>query len=193
MSQSVEKDAAGPSSPRSAVSATVIDHATSNAKDIPVTPKTAPSARPESMISDASTRNRQVGQNKVRLDILLLDGQRRFFVFDADSSVKSVREYIFAEWPQDWPPRPMSSSNMRLLYLGHVLDDKASLCSNVGTKTVERITTGAMQPGQSYVVHLLIKMEPTKDAKDDDGASAHLKKGSGDLDDVAGGCCCVIC
>lgn len=63
----------------------------------------------------------------------------------------------------DWPPRPMSSAAMRILHLGHILDDKTVLCS---AKADEQSIPGAMVPGRSSVVHLLIRQEQAKDEKE---------------------------
>lgn len=44
-----------------------------------------------------------VASDKVRLDVLLITGQRKYFDFDPQSNVKEVRESLWQNWPQGEP------------------------------------------------------------------------------------------
>ena len=41
-----------------------------------------------------------IPSDKIRLDVLLISGQRRFFFVDPSNTVKAVREKIWEEWPE---------------------------------------------------------------------------------------------
>ncbi|UZJ54360.1 hypothetical protein CBS101457_003680 [Exobasidium rhododendri] len=127
-----------------------------------------------------------VPSDKVRLDVLLISGQRKFFDFDAQKTAKEVRETIWEDWPQDWPPRPMNPSAIRLLHLGHILEDKFVLSPGSGEQSASAPPTLRGMPlGKGTVVHLLLRQARTKEDGDEDS----LKKAT-----ATSGCCnCIIC
>jgi hypothetical protein len=43
---------------------------------------------------------RTVPSDKVRLDVLLITGQRRNFDFDTQTTIKDVREKLWNDWPE---------------------------------------------------------------------------------------------
>lgn len=149
-----------------------------------------------SQISTAASSNTKrsapIPSDVIRLDVLLTSGQRKFFDFAPTTSIYDVRETIFRDWPEDWPPRPASSSAIRILHLGHILDEKAVLS---GSSTPGAATAaGSMPVGRSTVVHLLVRQSPTK--KGQNGEDEPLKKkrrGTGGDDGQGAGCCnCAI-
>lgn len=83
---------------------------------------------------------------------------------------------------------------MRILHLGHILDDKVILCpsSNNNSKSSQSSGFSAMTPGKSTVVHLLIRQEPSKGSKEDDSPKDKLKKSESDEEAQSGCCGCVI-
>lgn len=85
---------------------------------------------------------------------------------------------------------------MRILHLGHILDDKVILCpsSTTSKSSQQSLSSGAMVPGKSTVVHLLIRQELSKGSKEDDSPKDKVKKSEADEETQSGGCCgCVIC
>lgn len=138
-----------------------------------------------------ASRSAVIPANCVRLDVLLLSGHRKFFDFTPSTSVNSVRETIFSQWPPDWPSRPASISAIRILHLGYILDDKAVLSTTSSSggarSSCEVSTSGTMTLGRSNVVHLLIR----QDLPDDHGDDESLKKR--DTSEDTGCCNCVIC
>ncbi|PWN31749.1 uncharacterized protein FA14DRAFT_162652 [Meira miltonrushii] len=173
-------DASGPSSPVNTQSPTTLQS----------TIKSQQHRKSNSAFSQAG-----IPSDKIRLDVLLISGQRRFFLVDPANTVKAVREKVWDEWPQDWPPKPTSLNSMRILHLGHILDDKVILCppTTSGKSNQQTLSPGAMTPGKSTVVHLLIRQEPQKSSKEDDSPKDKLKKSSEAEEDSQSGCCgCVI-
>ena len=85
---------------------------------------------------------------------------------------------------------------MRILHLGHILDDKVILSPSNATSSKssqqQSVTPGAMTPGKSTVVHLLIRQEPSKGSKEDDSPKDKLKKSEVEEETQSGCCGCVI-
>lgn len=83
---------------------------------------------------------------------------------------------------------------MRILHLGHILDDKVILCPSTATNksNQQSLSPGAMTPGKSTVVHLLIRQEPQKSSKEDDSPKDKLKKSEAEEESQSGCCGCVI-
>lgn len=78
-------DLSGPSSPVNAQSSSIIQSTT----------KSQQHKKTNSTFSQAG-----IPPDKVRLDVLLISGQRRFFLVDPANTVKAVREKIWDEWPE---------------------------------------------------------------------------------------------
>lgn len=72
----------------------------------------------------------------------------------------------------DWPPRPISSTAIRILHLGHILEDKFVLSPKELTSGTSMLR--AMPVGKSTVVHLLLSQAPSK--ADGDGESRPVRK-----------------
>lgn len=53
-----------------------------------------------SRFSATAQRSAAVPSTMVRLDVLLVSGQRKFFDLPPTASVKSVRETIYSDWPE---------------------------------------------------------------------------------------------
>lgn len=73
-------DVSGPSSPLNAQQSTI---------------KSQQHTKSNSTFSQAG-----IPSDKIRLDVLLISGQRRFFLVDPSDSVKAVREKIWQDWPE---------------------------------------------------------------------------------------------
>jgi hypothetical protein len=78
-------DLSGPSSSVNAQSSSIIQSTT----------KSQQHKKTNSAFSQAG-----IPSDKVRLDVLLISGQRRFFLVDPANTVKAVREKIWDEWPE---------------------------------------------------------------------------------------------
>ncbi|PWN43724.1 hypothetical protein IE81DRAFT_346324 [Ceraceosorus guamensis] len=133
--------------------------------------------------TSSRVRSALIAKDKVRIDALLTSGQRHLFDFEPSTLVSEARDQIWNEWPADFPLRPAEPSALRMLHLGHILDDRAPL-SGDSPAAGGRPATGGMPLGKVTVVHILIR-QPVKDSNADDES---LKK-----DDVQAGCRCVIC
>lgn len=51
-------------------------------------------------VQPASRKSITIPKDKVRLDVLLVTGQRHFFDFEPNASAKAVREHIWSNWPE---------------------------------------------------------------------------------------------
>lgn len=78
-------DASGPSSPVN----------TQSSATNPSSIKSQQHKKTNSTFSQAG-----IPSDKIRLDVLLISGQRRFFFVDPANTVKAVREKIWEEWPE---------------------------------------------------------------------------------------------
>ncbi|SPO29365.1 uncharacterized protein UTRI_04906_B [Ustilago trichophora] len=125
----------------------------------------------------------------VHLNTLLVTGQRKSWRFDPNESVEAVRTHIWHNWPESWPqPKPESAAYLRLLHLGHILDNPHITLASRGCK-----------PGATTVVHIIIrsvpppepvKVEQESPIKSTANASPTQRNRQ---DEDTPGCSCVIC
>lgn len=122
------------------------------------------------------------------LETLLVGGQRRTWRFDPQTSIATVRQHIWTHWPSEWPqPRPQSDSLLRVLHLGHILDDPSLTLASRG-----------MRIGSTTVVHLIIRSsvpsDPPKSQQDPPlKKSASTPQAAAAAQERTPGCSCVIC
>lgn len=108
-------------------------------------------------------------------------------------------------WPTDWPLRPPHASSLRILHMGHFLDDRAPLAGD-GPAAGGGPAAGPMPLGRTTVVHVLIKPVKTESirgdgeqARSNSQAGTHLTLARSPdeslkkKEEVPQGCCCVIC
>ena len=102
----------------------------------------------ESPAAEAATI---VPTNQIDLTLLLISGLRHTFRFSENTTVAQVKSHVFEYWPKEWHETempPSSADALRLVYLGRFLDNDSTLEAN------------RIQPGQSTIVHLVIKQKP---------------------------------
>lgn len=86
----------------------------------------------------------------VHLNTLLVTGQRKSWKFDPNETVEVVRTHIWENWPETWPqPKPESAAYLKLLHLGHILDNPDITLASRGCKA-----------GMTTVVHIIIRSVP---------------------------------
>ncbi|KDN37247.1 hypothetical protein K437DRAFT_42539 [Tilletiaria anomala UBC 951] len=121
--------------------------------------------------------------------LLATSGQRHTWTFPANITVKAVKEIIFNEWRQEWPERPPHAASLRLLHLGHFLDDRVALddVPNVATTLSSSPSTQVA----ATVVHLVIR--PNWSNATDGADDESLLKSSAAGSSGVGGCRCIIC
>ncbi|GAC99762.1 hypothetical protein PHSY_007365 [Pseudozyma hubeiensis SY62] len=126
----------------------------------------------------------------VHLNTLLTTGQRKSWKFAPNDTIDVVRSHIWNKWPASWPqPRPESAAYLRLLHLGHILDDPKLTLASRGCK-----------PGATTVVHIIIRSipppsEPVKveqEAPVKTAQPARPPSRNHQQEDTPG-CSCVIC
>lgn len=102
----------------------------------------------------------------VHLNALLVTGQRKTFRFDPNDTVETVKDHIWNHWPDAWPqPKPESAAYLRLLHLGHILDDPGLTLASRNCK-----------PGATTVVHIIIRaVPPTEPIKTEQGTSTRFE------------------
>lgn len=161
---------------RKSVCSTTSEHAhvinTATADSSPSQPAT----RPDKRASAAS----------IVLETLLVGGQRKTWRFEPQSSIATVRQHIWSHWPQEWPqPRPQSDSLLRVLHLGHILDDPTLTLASRG-----------MPIGSITVVHLIIRSGLSPDTLKTQQEPPLKKSASHPApaeQERTPGCSCVIC
>jgi len=149
-----------------------------------------------------------VTKPQIPLTFLLVTGNRWTLSFDPEETIGRVKEIVWNEWPADWSAeQPPSHSFLRILYLGKILQDNATVASQfpsssastsaVPTSSDALATPGAAQP---TIVHLSVR--PFAPGPEDDIAKSKARRrGAGGTSGTseedgsrAGGCCgCVIC
>ncbi|KAK4984792.1 hypothetical protein LTR66_006085 [Elasticomyces elasticus] len=98
-------------------------------------------------------------------------------------SVYTLKELIWKDWRDEWEPRPVSPALIRLILLGHMLEDNKTLRDS-------RFTISTTP----HVVHMTVR--PADILDDEDGGKTHgkgsLRHVDRDGDDRSPGCRCVI-
>ncbi|PVU95388.1 hypothetical protein BB561_001841 [Smittium simulii] len=73
----------------------------------------------------------------IAINFLAINGERHVLTFSPDSKVSDLKASIFEDWSKGFPDRPAKQSQIRLIYLGKVLDNISSLAScNMNKKSV---------------------------------------------------------
>ncbi|KAJ1965264.1 hypothetical protein GGI12_000868 [Dipsacomyces acuminosporus] len=116
-------------------------------------------AKMRKSLSDTSSLGSSIANDSdIHLTILMVSGVRTSLGFKPSDTVLSVKEQLLQNWPKDFDAKPASPTNLRIVYLGHFLDDNDTL------------EASKLQPGNT-TVHLTIK-----------AASAAEKTGKKDID-----------
>lgn len=147
----------------------------------PVTPQTQQTSPSSSTLSSAAAAH---------LNTLLATGERKSWRFDPNDNVEAVRTHIWQNWPAAWPqPKPESAAYLRLLHLGHILDNPEITLASRGCKA-----------GATTVVHIIIRSipppEPVKVEQESPvktTSEARPPSRSREAQEDTPGCCCVIC
>ncbi|PWN27856.1 hypothetical protein BDZ90DRAFT_274678 [Jaminaea rosea] len=87
---------------------------------------------PPSTTTTTGSSSRRPPSHMVRLDLLLVTGQRIQFDFPPSANLAQVKERLWSEWPTSWPSRPREAGEVRILHLGHILADGVVLGSGEG-------------------------------------------------------------
>lgn len=121
---------------------------------------------PRNVASSSRNSKQLTAAAAVHLDTLLVTGQRKSWRFDPNDTVETVRSHIYENWPESWPqPKPDSAAYMRLLHLGHILDNPDITLASRGCKA-----------GSVTVVHIIIRsIPPTEPAKVEQGEYSPLQ------------------
>ncbi|PWN49327.1 hypothetical protein IE53DRAFT_363240 [Violaceomyces palustris] len=137
------------------------------------------SASPSLTKSSLKKKPVDTGSLPIRLETLLVGGQRKAWDFDPESDINLVKQTIWSEWPQDWPqPKPASEKHLRILHLGHILDDPKM-----------KLASRGMKPGHITVVHIITRATAPGEVGEKKPES-ELKKVE---EEETPGCRCVIC
>ncbi|KAJ2006861.1 hypothetical protein H4R26_001134 [Coemansia thaxteri] len=82
-------------------------------------------------ISNDNDSNFSAGRNNmtgdVRITFLMVSGEKGTRVFTPDDTVLHAKETLAKDWPDNFGNKPATPLNLRILYLGHFLDDSATL------------------------------------------------------------------
>jgi len=116
-----------------------------------------------------------------RLDAKYL-AKRNVEVADADPfnlSVYKLKELILREWREEWEAKPSSPNYIRLISMGKMLDDKASL---------KDYKFGTDSPN---VLHMTIKPQDYVEDEDAKGGKSSMA-GNRELEGRSPGCRCII-
>ncbi|KAJ1828679.1 hypothetical protein LPJ56_000961 [Coemansia sp. RSA 2599] len=63
----------------------------------------------------------------VRLVFLIQSGDRAEREFKPSETILQVKQSLLDSWPENFAGQPSATSDLRILYQGHFLDDKATL------------------------------------------------------------------
>jgi len=161
-----------------------------------------PASDPEASVQSPVTKP------QIPLTFLLVTGNRWTLSFDPEETIGRVKEIAWNRWPAEWTAeQPPSPSFLRILYLGKILQDSATIASQFppNPTSVPAAPTSSEAPatpgaGQPTIVHLSVR--PFVAGPEDDITKSKARRragagasGSADEDErSAGGCCgCVIC
>jgi len=144
---------------------------------------------------------------QISLTFLLVSGNRWTLSFDPEATIGRVKEIVWNSWPAEWTvEQPPSPSFLRILYLGKILQDSATVASQFppnppSTSTSppsESLTTPSH--GQPTIVHLSVRSFAPGPEDDISKSKTRRRSGSGgpgepaDDDVNSSGCCgCIIC
>ncbi|KAJ2755767.1 hypothetical protein H4R27_000971 [Coemansia aciculifera] len=115
--------------------------------------------------SNLSAANIVTGELKITF--LMVTTEKCIRTFVPDDTVLHAKEALINDWPDNFGSKPPTSLNLRILYMGHFLDDSATLRDS------------KLNPGET-TVHLMIK-----------ASSTHEKEAKKDID-KAPKCTCII-
>ncbi|KAJ1940552.1 hypothetical protein GGF37_003926 [Kickxella alabastrina] len=65
--------------------------------------------------------------NRTKIVFLVQSGDRAEREFDLGDTVIQVKQSLLANWPENFAIKPTDTSDLRILYRGHFLDDKDTL------------------------------------------------------------------
>ncbi|KAK8043161.1 hypothetical protein PG994_013644 [Apiospora phragmitis] len=91
-------------------------------------------------------------------------------------TVYSLKELILREWRREWETAPREPASIRLIRLGKMLDDKATLRSY------------GFSLESPNVVHMTVK--PQEMTEEEGGAAKGVKEAGHDSNEA--GCCCIV-
>ncbi|KAJ2229379.1 hypothetical protein IWW45_006221 [Coemansia sp. RSA 485] len=106
-----------------------------------------------------SSSSPQLGDS-VKLVFLIQSGDKAEREFKPSETILQVKQSLLDSWPENFAAQPSATSDLRVLYRGHFLDDKATLADSKLLPT-------------STVVHLTVKpsnKQEKADKKDTDKA-----------------------
>ncbi|KAJ2795078.1 hypothetical protein H4S07_006578, partial [Coemansia furcata] len=64
---------------------------------------------------------------EVKLTFLMVTTEKCIRTFVPDDTVLHAKEALLNDWPDNFGSKPSTSLNLRILYMGHFLDDSATL------------------------------------------------------------------
>ncbi|KAJ2846077.1 hypothetical protein J3B02_004504, partial [Coemansia erecta] len=78
----------------------------------------------------------------VKLVFLIQSGDRAEREFKPSETILQVKQSLLESWPENFAGQPSATSDLRILYRGHFLDDKATLADSklLPTSTVVHLT-----------------------------------------------------
>ncbi|KAJ1934682.1 hypothetical protein EC988_008728 [Linderina pennispora] len=97
----------------------------------PLEPGTAAGRTSES----SSMSGAPVGTD-IHLTLLMVSSARVSLTFKPEDTVLSVKETLLRSWPKDFDAKPAGPSNLRIVYLGHFLEDGDTLAASLWAAVV---------------------------------------------------------
>jgi hypothetical protein len=136
-----------------------------------------------------------------RLDAKYL-AKRNVEVADADPfnlSVYKLKELILREWREEWEAKPSSPNYIRLISMGKMLDDKASLKGMISIYRSSLVLQANMISFADYkfgtdspnVLHMTIKPQDYVEDEDAKGGKSSMA-GNRESEGRSPGCRCII-
>jgi hypothetical protein len=136
-----------------------------------------------------------------RLDAKYL-AKRNVEVADADPfnlSVYKLKELILREWREEWEAKPSSPNYIRLISMGKMLDDKASLKGMISIYRSSLVLQANMVSFADYkfgtdspnVLHMTIKPQDYVEDEDAKGGKSSMA-GNRESEGRSPGCRCII-
>ncbi|KAJ1938952.1 hypothetical protein FBU59_004282 [Linderina macrospora] len=98
-------------------------NANADAAQLPDPANAAGRASENSSVSDAP-----VGTD-IHLTLLMVSSARASLTFKPEDTVLSVKETLLRSWPKDFDAKPAGPGNLRIVYLGHFLEDGDTLAA----------------------------------------------------------------
>ncbi|KAJ1818217.1 hypothetical protein LPJ60_004434 [Coemansia sp. RSA 2675] len=128
-------------------------------------PATSDGRKSEDDNNSPAASNSATGELKITF--LMVNTEKCIRTFAPDDTVLHAKEALINDWPDNFGSKPPTTLNLRILYLGHFLEDSATLRDS------------KLNPGET-TVHLMIK-----------ASSTHEKEAKKDID-KAPKCTCII-